>query len=157
MTAAPRVIPPASIVASNTAPPGRDFSGAPVTYEPGNAIDGDITTTWRTPGPGIGERLTLTLPGTTSITRIGLVPGYAKVDEADGTNRFTQNRRIRSVRWLFADGTEVVQDFEPRPEFQFTEVAATSPTVVVEILATSEPGDRDFAAISEIEVHGTPA
>ena len=157
VTVAPRNIPPAAIVASSTAAPGRDFSGAPVTYEPGNAIDGDITTTWRTPGPGSGERLTLTLPGPTSITRVGLVPGYAKIDEADGTDRFTQNRRIRSVRWLFADGTGVVQDFEPRPELQFTDVVTTSPTVVVEILATTEPGERDFAAISEIEVHGTPA
>lgn len=154
-TVAPGIIRPASIVATDIAPPGFDFSGATVTYEPGNTVDGDLTTTWR--APGVRHRRTADpRPARDHIYhRVGLLPGYAKVDELDGTDRFTQNRRISSVRWLFTDGAEVVQDFEPRPEVQYIDVTTTSATVVVEILATSEPGERDFAAISEIEVHGT--
>ena len=35
-----------------------------------------------------------------------MIPGYAKIDPADGTDRYAQNRRIAQVRYTFDDGND---------------------------------------------------
>jgi hypothetical protein len=146
-----------AVEASATAPPGTDARGAVVSYAATNLVDGDPSTAWRVPGSGQGVVLTLRFAEPVIVTRIGLIPGYAKVDPADGTNRFFQNRRVHRVRYG-AVGISREASFVDQPELQTVDVQSKPSTeVTVEILESTAPGDRDFTAISEIEVSGLPA
>jgi hypothetical protein len=42
-----------------------------------------------------GTRLTLTLAEDTEISRVSVVPGFAKTDPYAGTDRYAQGRRVR--------------------------------------------------------------
>ncbi|HEX2298903.1 MAG TPA: discoidin domain-containing protein, partial [Pseudonocardiaceae bacterium] len=86
--------------------------GTTVTYGPENAVDGAADTAWRCDGTGAGERLEVSFPEQRTLTSVGLLPGYAKTDAYDGTDRYTQNRRISAVRYTFDDGSSVVQNFD---------------------------------------------
>lgn len=140
-------------VASSTAPSGIDSDGQPVTYDAANLVDGRSDTAWRTAGDGIDETLTVTAPGQ-RITRIGMIPGYDKVDPRDGSDRFVENRRVSMVRWTFADGTTVEQTFIDSPDLQLIDVDAKSGPVTAQILITTDAGGRDFVAVSEIVAEG---
>lgn len=102
----------ASASASCVSSPSQDAGGTMVTYEPGNAVDGAADTAWRCDGTGAGERLEVSFSSQMTLTSVGLVPGYAKTDAYDGTDRYTQNRRISTVRYTFDDGSSVVQNFD---------------------------------------------
>lgn len=143
------------ITANRTAPPSRDASGAEVTYEAAKAIDGDSTTAWRAPGDGRGATLRLRFPEQIEIRRIGLLPGYAKIDPVDRNDRFFQNRRIVRARYHFG-GQSVEADFEEKPIVQFTDVHVITDVVIIEVLETTSDPERDFTAISEIQVVGSP-
>jgi serine/threonine-protein kinase len=150
---------PASATATSTSPSGIDACQPPhtITFEANRALDGRPTTAWRTSGDGLGQGLTLTFDGRVHIQRLGLIPGYAKVDPCDGTDRFTQNRIIQEVTYTFDDGTSVAQDFRPRPDFQYIEVDEVTSRIVITVQETSAPGKpdgRDYTAISEVEVYG---
>lgn len=41
-----------------------------------------------------------------------MVPGYAKTDPLDGTDRYAQNRRVSAVRYTFADDRNFTQSFD---------------------------------------------
>jgi hypothetical protein len=146
----------ATVSASATAPYSVDAAGNPVSYSAGNVVDGDPQTAWRVPGDGRGETITLTLPGSAHLTQVGLIPGYAKVDSSNGIDRFSQNRRVREVRWRFDDGTTVEQRFSDSPTLQRAAVDATTSSVTIEILS-SRPGDPDhnYLPISEVSLVGT--
>ncbi|MEY2475579.1 MAG: hypothetical protein QOG87_894 [Actinomycetota bacterium] len=148
---------PAAVEASATAPPGTDARGVVVSYAATNLVDGDPSTAWRVPGSGQGVVLTLKFAKPVIVTRIGIIPGYAKVDPADGSNRFFQNRRVHRVRYG-AVGISREASFVDQPELQTVDVVSKpSTSVTVEILESTAPGDRDFTAVSEIEVSGLPA
>lgn len=135
--------------------PSADVAGNPVTYEPARAHDADLSTAWRCPGNGRGERLTITLPDSTTVAQVGLVPGYAKTDPASGEDRYAQNNRITRVRWHFDDGSSHVQRMRGNPGNRSLRTLRIPETVTswveVEILA-SAPGPRDTVAISELAV-----
>ena len=155
--ATPSKLTPTAVQATATAPPGTDSRGVAVSYAATNLVDGDPATAWRVPGAGQGVVLTLRFDKPVIITRIGLIPGYAKVDPADGSNRFFQNRRVHRVRYG-ATGISREASFVDQPELQTVDVVSKPTTeVTVEILESTAPGDRDYTAISEIEVMGTPA
>ena len=155
--ATPSRLTPASVQATATAPNGTDARGMVVSYAATNLVDGDPSTAWRVPGAGQGVVLTLRFAEPVIVTRIGLIPGYAKVDPTDGTNRFFQNRRVHRVRYG-AVGVSREASFLDQPELQSVEVVSKPSTeVTVEILESTAPGNRDFTAVSEIEVLGTPA
>ncbi|MGZ4597713.1 MAG: NADase-type glycan-binding domain-containing protein [Actinomycetes bacterium] len=139
-------------------PPAVDASGRTVRYAPRNVADGDFTTAWRCDGDGVGQRLTLQLPAGTSVGSVGLVPGYAKTDPTSGADRYAENDRITKVRWIFEDGTTVIQRFDGSPRnrsMQTMRIPVTrSGQVVVEILA-STPGPRHTVAISEVRIGRT--
>jgi hypothetical protein len=130
-----------------------DASGAFVTYEAAKVLDRDLTTAWRTPGDGTGQVLTLEFERRMNIARIGLLPGYAKVDSFDDTNRFTQNRRVLRVRYVFDDGTTLEQGFAERAEVQFVDHFVASSGLKIEILATSDRPEKDFTALSEVVIY----
>ena len=137
----------------------RDATGARVTYEPDLAVDDDPESAWRCPGDGVDESLVLDLGGSLRVAEVGLVPGYAKTDPADGTDRYAENRRLTMVRWRFDDGTTVEQELDPDPanrELQTTRMPPTATSrLVMEIVASSD-GSRDTVAVSDLRI-ATPA
>ncbi|MBI2168031.1 MAG: protein kinase [Actinobacteria bacterium] len=146
---------PKGIEASSTAPPGIDSTGARVTYGAELAIDGLTDTAWRTEGDGVGETLVIGFDGFVHVTSVGLLPGYDKVDENDGTDRFLQNRRVVTVRYHFDGRDPVTAQFRDERTIQFTEIDAVTQGLTIEIMETTEVFERDFTAISEIQILGT--
>jgi len=144
--------------ASSTAPDGVDLGGNVVTYRAANTIDGDPETAWRTGGDGVGEALTFEFDEPVYLTEIGLIPGYAKVDPVDLTDRFFENRRVRQVSWSFDGGANQGQAFAESPVLQSIQLPGVpTTTVMVTINETTADGGRNFTAISEIVVRGVPA
>jgi hypothetical protein len=145
--------------ATATAADGLDANGDPISYGVANTVDGDPETTWRVEGDGIGESLSYQFAvGPVYVTEVGLIPGYAKVDPADGTDRFTEERRVRRVTWTFDDGATLVQTFADIRDLQALPVPnVLTTTVRVTIEETTAHGGRDFAAVSEVRVRGIPA
>lgn len=146
--------------ASCTRAPSHDSRGDPTSYEPARAVDGDPATAWRCDGDGSGQHITLELAGPARVTRIGLVPGLAKTDPGDGTDRYAQNRRIAQVR-VTTDAGDVEAALETDAgdrDVQYVDVGATTRSVTLTILR-SVPGSEqngqaaiDSVAISEIVV-----
>ena len=92
------------------------------------------------------------------VTEVGLIPGYDKVDPTDGTDRFTEERRIRRVTWTFDDGVSQSQTFVDSRELQVIPIPAVLTTTIrVTIEETTPHGGRDFTAVSDVEVRGVPA
>jgi hypothetical protein len=149
---------PTDVLASSTAPNATDAAGHIVSYDAKLVSDDDPATAWRTAGDGGGQFLELTFDHAATVERLGMIPGYAKVDPLDATDRFSQNRRVTRARYVFDDGQAVVQDLAGLPQLQ--QLALKTPEISrhvrVEILATTSPGDRafDYTAISEIAVFG---
>ncbi|MET0909460.1 MAG: rod shape-determining protein MreC, partial [Ilumatobacteraceae bacterium] len=142
--------------ASSTAPDGVDGAGNPVSYSVDNTVDGDYETAWRTEGDGVGETLTYHFAaGSVYVTSVGLIPGYAKIDATDGTDRFLENRRIRAVRWTFDGGVVQQQDFADSRDLQTIDIPGVlTRTITIEILETTDHGGRDFTPVSEVQVEG---
>ena len=144
--------------ASCQAPSGVDSAGHQVSYTPKNVYDGDLTTAWRCDGSGVGEKVTLDLADPVPVGEVGLVPGYAKTDPRSGADRYAENNRITKVRWVFSDGTTVVQRFDGSArnrELQTMRIPVTkADRVVVEVLA-SRRGPRNTVAISEVRIGRT--
>lgn len=156
---------PSSVVASSTSAPAPDAGGATITYEPELAADGAFDTAWNVDGDGIGESITLEYDEPVAVGRIGIVPGYDKVDPADDTYRFFQLHVIERAEISFSDGSTVEADFERDPTIQYVDAPETeTDSITITILETYPPGPSpsgetypytlDKAAISEIEVEG---
>ncbi len=152
-------VPVSASTASCIAPASVDAAGNEVTYEPGLAHDGDLTTAWRCPGDGVGETLTLQLPQELQVAELGLVPGYAKTDPRSGADRYAENNRLTMVRWTFPNGTVVEQELDGSPDNREMQTLRVDPVlaneVVLEVLS-SDPGRRNTIAVSEVVI-GTPA
>lgn len=142
----------ADVEVPSTAPDGKDANGKDVSYGAANLHDGDATTTWRMKGDAAGEDLAVSWPEPVTITDVGLVNGYAKEDESSGAERYGENRRVLAVTWIFDDGTEVTKSLEETTDMQTFRLDAPVETsgVTVRIDETSDPGGRDFTAISEL-------
>jgi hypothetical protein len=150
------------ISASCTSGPGEDAAGNPFTYEARQAIDGKPDTAWRCDHDGVGEGLLLTLSGPAEISWAGLVPGFAKTDPYDGTDRYLQGRRVSAARFVFDDGTYVEQAFDTATSSRAMQVVTFPPrrTGQVELIVlASTPGSptngqraTDKIAISELAV-----
>lgn len=141
--------------ASCQSPDSVDAAGNPVGYAPSQAHDRDLTTAWRCNGDGRGERLTLDLPVGTRVAEVGLVPGYAKTDPADGTDRYAQNNRITVVRWHLDDGSTHLQRMDGDPDDRSMRTlrlpVTRTGTVVLEIVRSAS-GPRTTVAVSEVRV-----
>ncbi|MCA0144893.1 discoidin domain-containing protein [Blastococcus sp. LR1] len=149
---------PEFVSAGCQALPGEDSVGNTITYEPAHTLDGVPGTAWRCPGSAEGQRVAFDFGREVTLTSVGLIPGYAKVDPFDGTDRFLENRTITRVVWEFDDGTTQVQTFSPpRPSLDqiVLDAPVTTEQVVVEIVTTgNETAVRDFTAISEVAFEG---
>lgn len=146
------------------APATTDLDGQFVAYEPRRMLDATPATSWRTAGDATGETLTFTLAEPSTIRRVGLINGYARQvpSGASLVDWYPNNRRITAVEWVFDDGTVVRQDLVEKPKLQrLTIDPVTTSTVQLRLLSVTEPGPgalgRDYTAISDILVAGTPA
>lgn len=154
----------ATVTVPATAPPNEDFEGDTVRYDGRNLLDGVPETCWRMPGDGSGESLVLELAGPTTLTSVGLVNGYAKTAQDGGTSYdwYAGNRRVLAVEWVFDDGTVVSQDLGETRAVQSIDLEpVTTSSVRLRLVTVSAPGDgpsaRNYTAISEISLVGSPA
>jgi hypothetical protein len=145
-------------------PPSKDAAGTVVAYGPEKMVDGQADTAWRCDGDGAGKKVRITFNGPARVDQVSIVPGYAKTDPADGTDRYAQNRRIAQVRYTFDDGTSITQTLKTGIDDRSPQtiavpgVASSGMTVTV---VRSVPGSAvgpnrasDRIAISEIQVLG---
>ncbi|MGB0101693.1 MAG: hypothetical protein WBP61_15550 [Nocardioides sp.] len=151
----------ATVEVPATAPPNQDTAGNPTTYDAANLLDGVPTTSWRMPGDGTGEELTVTFADETRLSRVGLINGYAKTaQDAQGRELdwYHGNRRVLSVEWEFDDGTTVAQELDDTVEVQSVDVDVETTSVVLRLVSVSSPGSgpasRDFTAISDLSFAG---
>lgn len=132
----------------------------PVIYAPSNVVDNVPATAWRcNRNDVLSGSLFIRLDGPTRITRVGMVPGYDKLDPYNGVDRFTQNHRVARARWEFDDGTTVIVDYADNRQLQFADVDVLSSTVrvvVEDFWPSSGTLARDMIAISEIVLIGIP-
>lgn len=145
-----------------TRKPGVDTAGSQTSYAASNMLDKDPSTSWQMPGDGTDKELTFTLAGSTHLTEVGLINGYAKKAEQGGKTLdwYAGNRRILAVEWLFDDGTSVRQDLAETTNLQSKSVDVTTKTVRLRLLEVSDPGKgpaaRNMTPISEVSLMGTP-
>ncbi|MBN9112602.1 MAG: hypothetical protein J0I34_27910 [Pseudonocardia sp.] len=146
--------------ATCTSAPSRASDGTPTTFDPGNAVDGRPDTAWRCDGDGAGRQIVLRLPEKVRVSELTIVPGYAKIDPGDGSDRYAQNRRITSMTVDTGTGaaTPVSLDSSPtRRDPQTVRFRAAETSTVTLTILTSDPGRAvgtqpasDRVAISEI-------
>ena len=125
-------------------------------FAPGNVLDHNPATAWRC-DVAAAKSLTFTFDGPTHLTSVGLIGGYVKVDPLTGVDRFTQNHRVRQVRWTFDDGTAVTQDLADSRNMQSIDVDVTASSVTLKITATYPPGGelpRDMVPVAEVQFVG---
>jgi hypothetical protein len=97
-----------------------------------------------------------------AVRQIGIIPGYDKIDQFDGTDRFLQNRVVKLVRLEFSDGATQAASFEQRRDMQFVVLPQAVRTHFVRIVILDTyppppaPAGRDFTPISEVVVEGQP-
>jgi hypothetical protein len=156
-TERPAVLRPDRLRASATAEPALDASGERVSYGAANLVDDDPTTAWRVSGDGVGTTIRAEWDEPVALTSIGVVPGYAKVDAADHTDRFHQERRVVAVRCSFDHDPAVTVTFADLAELQTFTVDVRTRRVTIEITRTTAAPERDFTAISELAFVGHPA
>jgi len=152
------------VSAPPAAPPTTDLDGQLVSYGPRRMLDGVPSTAWRTVGDATGQTLTFSLPGASTVRRVGLINGYARQVPSGATlvNWYPNNRRITLVEWAFDDGTVVRQELGEKPKLQrLTIEPVTTASVQLRVLGVTAPGagvlGRDYTAISEVLIAGTPA
>lgn len=152
-----------TISAACTSQPGKDSAGASVTYTPQNMVDGSMDTAWRCDGDGSGQSIDIMLREPSTVTAVGLVPGYAKVDAADGSDRYAQNRKIAEVVWQFDSGQPLHQTFDDTPAGRRLQTIAfgalTAQRIRLTIVRSTMGGSGnrpalDKVAISEVMVQG---
>jgi hypothetical protein len=156
---------PATIVgasASCASGPGVDSAGNRFTYEAGNAVDRRPESAWRCDHDGVGASLLVTFAQPAVIRWIGVVPGFAKTDPYDGTDRYVQGRKVSSARFVFDDGTYVEAGFDAWSASRGVQVVRFPPTttghVELVVLAsvpgtpTNGFGPTDKIAVSELTV-----
>jgi hypothetical protein len=147
----------ATVQASSATGPAQNGCGQTTTYDPANVVDGDKSTAWRTAGDGTGQSLQLTLPANTHLVQVGLIPGYDKIDDCSGADRFAQMRKVTGVKWTFADGRSVTQTFTPDRTMQLMNVDVVTTSVLVEITGTTGASGLDYTPVSEVSLIGYPA
>jgi len=144
----------------DTAAPSRDVNGNAVRYEAFNMLDGQADTAWRMPGDASGGEIVFRLDSPATLVGVGLINGYAKVEP--GYDGYAANRRIKAVEWVFADGTVVPQKLGDDLALQGVKVdQIETDTVTLRIVKVSKPAKgpagRDYTAISDVALVGTPA
>ena len=142
-TAGPAPVPavPAAAAAQATGSCQRagsvDGANRATSYEPQRAVDGDPTTAWRCDGDGIAQSLTVAFGTPVRIERVGMIPGLAKTDPGNGTDRYAQNRRISTVRIITDTGQAMDVRLDPSAGNRAVQNLALPAPVVTRALTVS--------------------
>jgi hypothetical protein len=126
-------------------------------YQSWMATDGARETAWveGVAGPGVGEWIELSFPGTIEVHTIAIDVGYDR--DAD---IFAKNNRIKQVTLVFSNGEQVELDFADQRGMQTIplvrapgpNITATSVRVVIDEVY---PGSKyDDTCLAEIEIWG---
>ena len=137
-----------------TEQPGQDAGGARVSYAAANLTDGAADTTWRCDRTGVGQVLRFDLGRRVDVGEVGLIPGYAKTDDRDGTDRYAENNRVTKVQWRIGN-VAVEQSLSGDPKdrgLRVIRVPRTSADVVTMRILDVARGPRDATAISEVRI-----
>jgi len=145
------------------APPATEIGGGTADFVATNMLDGDPGTAWRIAGDASGKEIVFTLAQPTTITRVGLINGYAKMAQEPGGKKFDWyhgNRRITKVAWVLGDDTTIDQDLERDRSMQSIDVdPVRTTTITLRILEVTKPGtgraSRDFTTISDVSITGS--
>lgn len=148
----------ATVTAPRPIRPGTDLAGHRVPYPATNMLDGRRDSAYRLAGDATGTVIRFDLGGRKTVTAVGLVNGYAKVD--GGTDWYPLNRRIQRVEWRFENGTTVQQDLVDTPDLQAMQIGPeTTSWVELRLVQVSKPGDghrgKDTTAISDVLLLGS--
>jgi hypothetical protein len=127
-------------------------------------LDGRPDTCWRMAGDGTGVELRFTLAAPTTLTRVGMINGYAKkaLEGGHKLDWYVGNRRVLDAQWVFDDGTTVDQSLAETKDLQTIDLDSpvTTSTVVLRLVSVSAPGTgrsaRNYTAVSEVSLVGTP-
>jgi hypothetical protein len=96
--------------------PSTEQDGTRTDFDPNNVVDDHHDTAWRCDGDGVGQRLHIDFGYVRTISMITIIPGYAKTDPTNETDRYAQNRRISDIRVEFDDGTPVEPKLDTNPQ-----------------------------------------
>jgi len=126
-------------------------------YQPWMAVDDRHKTGWAegVPGPGVGEWIMLTFPGTIEVQSVGLDIGYDK-----NADIFFKNNRIKKATLVFSNGERVELGFADKRGMQTIPlVRAPGPNIetsfIKVIIEEVFPGWKyDDTCLAEIEVWG---
>jgi O-phosphoseryl-tRNA(Cys) synthetase len=126
-------------------------------YQSWIAMDGSLGTAWveGVVGPGVGEWIQLSFPGTVEIHYINLDVGYDR--DAD---IFYANNRIKRVTFIFSNGEQIEMPLSDIRGMQMIVLArAPGPSIettfVKIVIEEVYPGSRyDDTCLSEVEVWG---
>jgi hypothetical protein len=138
--------------------PGTDLAGHRVPYPATNMLDGRRDSAYRLAGDATGTVIRFDLGAQKTVTAVGLINGYAKVD--GGTDWYPLNRRIERVEWSFEDGTTVQQDLVDTSDLQTMQNGPeTTSWVELRLVEVSKPGGgrrgKDTTAISDVLLLGS--
>ena len=135
-----------------------------VSYLPQFLCDGKLSTAWSegADGDGEGEWVRVRFPAPRTVTKVELLPGYAK-DHPRFGNLFSLNNRLQEARFSFSDGSSQSHTFTDARQMQAVELSAPVTTEWVEVRIVSvypsqarRPGGERWrdTPLSEIEVWG---
>lgn len=145
-----------TVTADDHAGPSVDDSGTTTSFEPANLTDGEPETAWRMAGDGTGSTITIGWDREVTISSVGLINGYAKIDPSSGKDRYRQQRRVLAVTWTI--GEQSVRQTLTDNDTDLQSLELNKPLVgdglELRIERVTRPGDRDYTAISELSVIG---
>jgi hypothetical protein len=141
-----------SASASSQAQPGNTVS-----YWVDNLFDGNPETSWAegVPGHGIGEYILINFNQPVTVSRVGMIIGYAKFKNDQYGDRFTGNSRVRSVNIQTNENEAIQHTFQDNRSLQYAPVQKTNVTQLRIAITDVYPGERwDDTNISELEIWG---
>lgn len=161
--------------ASGNGKTSRDDSGNTITFTPDNTIDCLNDTAWRVAySPNAHPYIEYTFATPIMVRKIGLIPGYNKIDSKTSTSRWEQNWRVKNATVIieFVDKTSYTYqlsslldsndmqitnletDINDRSDIGFTLLANSVRIVIEDAYAPTAANPRNFVAISEVYIEG---
>jgi hypothetical protein len=129
------------------------------TYLASNLVDGQANTAWRVDGDGAGESFTADFPRTVRLTRMQIMPGYAKTDPCDSSlNWCLRNRIPKDVVLEFTSGERISFELEDACRWQELLLPNVETQSVRLIVIDSHPWKVEhhtpYTSISEVRFFG---
>lgn len=134
---------------SSHLPPWKDR-----TYKALNVLDGDPETIWAEgdkKGSGIGQWITLNLPGDRDVAGLEILNGYPR--SAAGQDRWIQNGRVKSFLVEFSDGRNFIWNLQDARSWQRVTFPPVRTTYIKLTIREAYRGLKwDDTCVSEIKV-----